>query len=181
MIPIFSFLSQLFKVPYILPCVLLLLPQRKQTLYFLFVSERQHGCLDFSLTHNKIKAFKVSSGSAKRWGFDVPAFHEYKTWCCDRHKQNKALARNLKVSCEALYSLWIYILNSILFIWSKFFIRKEVLGKRTLLKSYTESLFPSHGVSCKGNYPNDVNYTKPANWPQALKNAIGHKPAKTKR
>lgn len=60
---------------------------------------------------------------------------------------------------------------------------KKLLGKRLLPlpKSFIKSLFPSHAASCKGNYLNEVTHTKPANWPQALKNAIAHKPAKSQR
>lgn len=184
MILIFSFLSKLFKVPCILPCVLLFLPPRKQTLNFLFVSKRQHECLDSSLTHNKIKAFKVSSGSRKRWGFDVSAFHEYKIWCCDRHKQNKALATNLKVHVKPC-THFEHTFQTLPFLSGQNSLsEKKFLGKKRILplpKSYTKSLFPSHGASYKGNYPNEVTYTKPTNWPQALKNAIDHKPAKSKR
>lgn len=184
MILIFSFLSKLFKVPCILPCVLLFLPPRKQTLNFLFVSKRQHECLDSSLTHNKIKAFKVSSGSRKRWGFDVSAFHEYKIWCCDRHKQNKALATNLKVHVKPC-THFEHTFQTLPFLSGQNSLsEKKFLGKKRILplpKSYTKSLFPSHDASYKGNYPNEVTYIKPTNWPQALKNAIDHKPAKSKR
>lgn len=161
----------------------LFLPPRKQTLNFLFVSKRQHGCLDSSLTHNKTKAFKVSSGSEKRWGFDVSALHEYKTRWCDRHKQNKASARNLKVHAKPC-THFEHTFQTLSFLSGQnSLLEKKFLGKRILPlpKSFIKSLFPSHSSGCKGNYPNEVTYTKPADWPQALKNAINHKPAKSKR
>lgn len=113
----------------------------------------------------------------------MSAFHEYKTWYCDTHKQNKALARNLKVHMkpcahfEHTFQMLSFLSDQNSLSENKF------LGERILPlpKSSIKSLFPSHGASCKGNYPNEVTHTKPAKWPQALKNAIDHKPAKSKR
>lgn len=113
----------------------------------------------------------------------MSAFHEYKTWYCDTHKQNKALARNLKVHVkpcahfEHTFQILSFLSGQNSLPENKF-LDKRILP---LPRSYIKSLFPSHGASCKGNYPHEVTYTKPAKWPQALKNAIDHKPAKSKR